>query len=68
MKEVVEVAPGLPVFRTFCYRIPEPMKERLDLGMRVIVPFRGRKVTGFTVGLSERLPEDLGEKLKEGTF
>lgn len=65
MKEVVEVAPGLPVFRTFHYRIPEPMKDHLELGMRVVVPFRGRKVTGFSVGLIDSPPQQMEEKLKE---
>lgn len=64
MREVVEVAPALPVFRTFHYRIPEPMKDHLEPGMRVIVPFRGRKVTGFSVGLLDSPPREVEEKLK----
>ena len=37
--------------------------------MRVLVPFKGRKVTGFTIDLAdhppEGLPDGLGEKLRE---
>lgn len=65
MKEVVEVAPALPVFKTFHYRIPEAMKDHLEVGMRVIVPFRGRKVTAFTVGLSDCPPKEVEERLKD---
>jgi primosomal protein N' (replication factor Y) len=65
MKEIVEVAVGLPVFKTFHYRIPEKMKESLQAGMRVLVPFKGRKVTGFSIDLLDRSPKDVEEKLLE---
>jgi len=65
MKEIVEVAVGLPVFKTFHYRIPEKMRESLQVGMRVLVPFKGRKVTGFTIDLSDQPPKGVEEKLRE---
>jgi primosomal protein N' (replication factor Y) len=65
MKEIVEVAVGLPVFKTFHYRIPEKMRGSLQVGMRVLVPFKGRKVTGFTIDLLEHPPEGVEEKLRE---
>ncbi len=65
MKEIVEVAVGLPVPRTFHYLVPERMRESLEVGMRVLVPFKGRKVTGFALDLQERPPEGIEEKLKE---
>jgi primosomal protein N' (replication factor Y) len=65
MKEVVEVAVGLPVFKTFHYRIPEKMIGFLQIGMRVLVPFKGRKVTGFSIDLVERPPKGVEEKLRE---
>jgi primosomal protein N' (replication factor Y) len=65
MKEIVEVAVGLPVFKTFHYRIPEKMRESLQVGMRVLVPFKGRKVTGFTLDILEHPPEGIEEKLRE---
>ncbi len=66
MKEIVEVAVGLPVSKTFHYRVPEPMRESLQIGMRVLVPFKGRKVTGFTIDCLDHLPKTLlDEKLKE---
>jgi len=65
MKEIVEVAVGLPVFKTFHYRIPEKMKDSLQVGMRVLVPFKGRKVTGFSIDLLDQPPKDVEEKLLE---
>ena len=65
MKEIVEVAIGLPVFKTFHYRIPEKMKGSLQVGMRVLVPFKGRKVTGFSIDLLEQPPKGVEEKLRE---
>ncbi|MEW6375228.1 MAG: hypothetical protein AB1502_05485, partial [Thermodesulfobacteriota bacterium] len=65
MKEIVEVAVGLPVSKTFYYRIPERMKDSLKIGMRVLVPFKGRKVTGFIIDLLEHPPKEAEEKLRE---
>jgi len=65
MKEIVEVAVGLPVFKTFHYRIPEKMRDFLQIGMRVIVPFKGRKVTGFSIDLLDQPPRGVEEKLRE---
>ncbi len=65
MKQIVEVAVGLPVFKTFHYLIPEKMIGSLRVGMRVLVPFKGRKVTGFSIDLSDQPPKDVEEKLRE---
>jgi primosomal protein N' (replication factor Y) len=65
MKEIVEVAVGLPVSKTFHYRIPEKMRDSLQVGMRVLVPFKGRKVTGFTIDLLDHPPKEVEEKLLE---
>ena len=58
MKEIVEVAVGLPVSKTFHYRIPDKMKGSLQVGMRVLVPFKQRKVTGFVLDLLDHHPWD----------
>ncbi|NWF93343.1 MAG: primosomal protein N' [Syntrophaceae bacterium] len=65
MKEIVEVAVGLPVSRRFHYRIPEEMRNSLQVGMRVLLPFKGRKVTGFAIDLLDRPPKEAEEKLRE---
>jgi primosomal protein N' (replication factor Y) len=63
MRDIVEVAVGLPIHKTFHYRIPEKMKDSLQVGMRVLVPFKGRKVAGFTLDLPERPPEGIASSL-----
>lgn len=60
-----EVAVGLPVSKTFHYSIPEKMRPLLQVGMRVLVPFKGRKVTGFVINLADHLPKGVEEKLRE---
>jgi primosomal protein N' (replication factor Y) (superfamily II helicase) len=65
MKEIVEVAVGLPVFKTFHYHIPDKMKASLRVGMRVLVPFKGRKITGFSIDFLDQPPKGIEEKLQE---
>ncbi len=65
MKEIVEVAVGLPVSKTFHYLIPEKMRDSLQIGMRVLVPFKGRKVTGFAIDILDSPPKGIEEKLRE---
>ncbi len=65
MKEIVEVAVALPVSKTFHYRIPDRMKGFLQVGMRVLVPFKQRKVTGFVLSLLDHPPNGIEEKLRE---
>ncbi len=49
-----EVALPLPLSQTFFYLIPEPWQSRIQIGVRVLVPFRGRALTGFVVNLKKR--------------
>jgi len=65
MKEIVEVGVGLPIFKTFHYRIPERLRDSLQVGMRVLVPFKGRKVTGFTLDVLDHAPEGIEGRLRE---
>ena len=37
----------------------------LQIGMRVLVPFKGRKVTGFSIDLLDQPPKGVEEKLRE---
>jgi primosomal protein N' (replication factor Y) len=46
---LVDVALPLPLFRTFTYAV-EGRHEPLDVGTRVLVPFRNRKEIGIVVG------------------
>lgn len=65
MKKIVEVAVGLPVLGTFHYLIPERMRGSLQAGMRALIPFKGRKVTGYAIDLLDQPPEGIEAKLRE---
>jgi len=52
-EQFVDVALHLPLDREFQYRVPETMRGRLQLGSRVRVPFRNRRVIGFCVGFGD---------------
>src|SRR5439155_6050780 len=51
-----QVALPLPLRRTFTYRGPESLAERVRLGVEVQAPFRGRPRRGFVVELSRENP------------
>ncbi|MDD2336163.1 MAG: primosomal protein N' [Geobacteraceae bacterium] len=48
--QTIEVAVPLPVDRTFHYSVPEPLRSSVRTGVRVLVPFGRRKVTGYVLG------------------
>lgn len=50
--------------KTFQYRVPERMRERLVLGMQVYIPFGNRKVKGYVVELTNEAEYDV-TKLKD---
>jgi len=58
----VEVAVPLPVFTTFTYTLPESLTGAVSIGMRVLVPFGRRLLTGYVAGFAEKPP---GQKLKQ---
>jgi primosomal protein N' (replication factor Y) (superfamily II helicase) len=51
----VDIAVCLPLVRTFVYKL----NESVEVGCRVIVPFRKRDVEGFVVGFRKDPPRDL---------
>ncbi len=65
MKRIVEVAISLPVQKTFYYNIPERMMGSLQVGMRLLVPFKGRKVTAYSINLCDIPSEEIKEKLRD---
>src|SRR5215831_16055719 len=48
-----DVAVCLPLSRTFVYRL----SESIEVGCRVVVPFRKREVEGFVVALHDAPPK-----------
>ena len=53
-KEFVEVAVGLPVRKPFHYKVPASLKEKVEIGKRVWVPFGPRRLVGYITGLVDK--------------
>jgi primosomal protein N' (replication factor Y) len=63
MTRYAEIALPLPLDRNFTYSVPPEFEARVRPGMRALVPFSGRTLTGFVVGIRKRRPAG-GLKLK----
>ncbi|MCG8688641.1 MAG: hypothetical protein MI892_27470, partial [Desulfobacterales bacterium] len=50
VSDYIDVGVTLPVNQTFVYKIPDELKAVADVGMRVLVPFGRRRITGFILG------------------
>lgn len=48
--EVIVDVPNFNVDKPFHYRVPDCLQTMVELGMRVKVPFSGRKVEGYIIG------------------
>ncbi len=59
-----EVILPLPLGRSFTYIVPPPSREKARAGVRVLVPFHQRTLTGFIVRLRKRR-QAKGLQLKE---
>src|SRR5512143_2394486 len=72
MASYAHVALPLPLRKTFVYRLPDELKERVRPGSQVQVPFRGRQRRGIVVELSaaDGRPDarDVGAVLGEPLF
>ncbi len=49
MDEFVQVALPVPLFKSFTYSVPEELRPRMARGVRVLVPFGRRTLTGFVL-------------------
>lgn len=54
VESYIEVAIALPVYHTYTYQLPEALIPFSVTGIRVLVPFGRRKVTGYILGLSQK--------------
>ena len=53
MEEVLQVAIPIPNEDTFSYSVPSHLRRGAEIGKRVLVPFKNRKMLGFIVGIGE---------------
>ena len=58
----LDVAVALPLRETFSYSIPDNLVPQAEIGRRVLVPFRNRKVIGYVL---EKRPANQEKGLKE---
>ncbi|MCP4715563.1 MAG: primosomal protein N', partial [Deltaproteobacteria bacterium] len=58
----IEVAVPLPLHTTYTYRASSADTRSLQIGMRVLVPFGKRRLSGYIIGFPETAP---AQKLKE---
>lgn len=66
MPSYAQIAISSPLDQLFTYRVPQSLEGRVRPGMRVVVPFRSRRVVGFCLALTAQLPKNFSEgKLKE---
>ncbi len=56
MTRFAEIALPLPLDKNFTYSVPPELGEKICPGMRARVPFAGRTLTGFVVGVRTRRP------------
>ncbi|MEJ2153901.1 MAG: primosomal protein N' [Desulfobacteraceae bacterium] len=57
LQQLMDVAVPLPIHHAFTYRIPRHLRGAIQPGMRVLVPFGRRRLTGYALGMPQRLPE-----------
>lgn len=48
-----QVVLPIPLDQSFTYSVPSPLRHRIAVGMRAVVPFQKRVETGTVVGLAE---------------
>lgn len=54
MPSIVDVAVPVGVRKTFSYSVPSGMRDSIAVGMRVLVPFGRKVVTGYVVGYRDQ--------------
>ncbi len=53
-KPFAEVVFNLPLREAFTYKIPPQLLGKVRVGMRVLVPFGRRRITGYVVNLTDK--------------
>jgi primosomal protein N' (replication factor Y) len=49
-RQIVNVAVAVPVYDTFSYSVPAHLRPQARVGVRVLVPFGKRTITGYLIG------------------
>lgn len=62
MLPYAQIAIPSPLDQLFTYRVPPALEGKVQPGMRVVVPFRSRRVIGFCLALTAQLPKNFSEE------
>ena len=65
MASIAKIVVEISLDQEFDYRIPAHLCSRIQVGSQVVVPFNGRELRGFVVGLADQ--SAYNDKLKEIT-
>jgi primosomal protein N' (replication factor Y) len=70
LHDLMDVAVPLPIHHAFTYRIPPRLRGAVEAGMRVLVPFGRRRITGYALGPPQGPPvvqtvKDIADVLDE---
>jgi len=53
MSKFVHLVLDVPVKQSFTYAVPEELQDSVFVGVRVVVPFGKREMTGYVIGVEE---------------
>ncbi len=56
-KNLIDVAVPLPLYNSFTYKSSSDFAGKMCVGMRVLVPFGKRRLTGYVVGFPQKIPD-----------
>ncbi len=54
MPDIVDIAVPVGVRKTFSYSVPRAIQGKIQIGMRVLVPFGRKLLTGYVVGFQKK--------------
>jgi primosomal protein N' (replication factor Y) (superfamily II helicase) len=63
--KLVDVAIPLPINDPFTYQVPKHLEHHVQLGSRVLVPFKNRTITGYVVDSNSNRPVNRPKKVLE---
>ncbi len=56
---IAQVAIPVPIPTVFSYQIPEHFKDKIKVGIRVLVPFRNDEITGYVIAIEQKKISDI---------
>lgn len=59
--EYVNIALDLPIRKLFCYKVPDYLIDKVDIGMRAVVPFGNKILTGIIYEYTEFVDYNIKE-------